>query len=615
MKSRPSRRLGIRISIVAIAGAVLVLTWWSFSQDKTERPPQQVMIAQSVQDHIEVAESGPADAHQRAETANVTSVVLGQVFLERPDGGTEGIAAKVSWLVTDGELPDRSALAKAPTQEAARDGGFAIDPLRSGTIVCVAEHEDAVTGHARAKLPADYMTITLQPAGKIWLKLLGNTKDFTVLLTPGKAATGSVRGHESMRVYGKSDSVACGGIPLRWESVRVSILWKDGGRLDLCEQLQLRFREWSTATIDLTACSGVLRGLVVTEDGSAAVNARVYVSEKNALASEGSKYWDGTTGSNGSFVIDKLPAGDLAIKIVKPDYVTVSESVRLGHAEELDIGCRMLSRGVVLVGSVADATGSEQERVRGVSVTLQRVRSIADHTVLSGRRAEIGPTGEYTFSGVSPGRYVVAVITTQQETIQSPWVGQRVEVEASSGTVQVPPIQIGDWATATVQLESSNGQGMKGWRAIARGVDAEWATYGQVNERNSVTIPVGKGRFLLGVVATQNSGVMLTWLGVLDELTRSCRVPECSIVLKRSAERDRSNCTVSLEYQNVEGFLPEIMPLASEVKPLEAWERPCIITRLAPGAYLVHCREGSDLRTVGVHVSREAPSVDVSWPF
>ena len=601
------RRAGVVLGILLVSSALLAVWWMSRGED---RPGQQVPIVIA-----RFSDAAPIDLPAQPVAAEERSlisdgVVAGIAQVVFPSGVRQGLPARLRWLVTDGVVPDEQAWATASPMDLPDNGSFVLEPGGAESLFLLAEHVDAVARLVKTRLPTEHVEIVMDAAGKVLLRLPGNSERFTVILAPvGSGDAEEQARHGSLHVEGLGDSLAIGGIPLAWSRVHVSVVWTSGARWDVAGAVPLVFREWSVVMIDRRARNAALRGHVRNEAGAAVEGAMVHWHTEDTDADGRKAYQDTESAIDGTFELRGLAAGDAVLVASKSGYVTSRRRVELLPDQTIDVGEIVLGVGATLRGRVL----GDPMRSR---VALRLASRLSDHAMLSARTTTPDQDGRYEFVGVESGTWIVANVQ-RQPSLWSPWAGMTIEIGPDATDVVVPDLRPLELASLPLRVHSQAGDTTSGWRVFARGLDAEWAGYAVVDEDGIASLPRGEGRFLVGIgrsAASGKTGPLLAWCGVLDPAAGHMEVPAGRVTLTRSTSLEDRPVAISMEYLGGD-WPPDVLPLASETVRVAPGTGDIRIECLRPGSYAVVVQRGREERRVPVQIGPGDVDVRAMWPF
>ncbi|MGE3171277.1 MAG: carboxypeptidase-like regulatory domain-containing protein [Planctomycetota bacterium] len=528
--------------------------------------------------------------------------LLGRVVLRRRDGGTEAVAASLKCIPLEGEAPEPEALASAEVLRTAEDGSFVLE-CAGQRVYCAAQHDDGVTTGVACQLPADEQVLTLPPAGKIEVRLPGNSRPFRVNVSPG----GATNQAGMISVAARGEVARCVGIPLEWQTARVTVVREGGGRMDAGEPVTLGFRQWSIVTVESPDRVGIVRGTVVDAHGAPVHGARVHLYVDGGQEAATPEHWDQRSMVDGTFNLRDLPPGSFELLVTKDGMVSVRRAIQLGQGELEDLGTLLLTSGTTVQGRVlrSDSTSSR------LTVTISTMGRLSDHSMVSGRRQTPDVSGSYRFDGVEPGDWIVAVFPGRLEPLRTPWTGTRIHVEPGQPLVVAPdlePVITTEWAASVL---GSPGVDLSGCLVIARGVDTPWATYGRVDDTGTVTMQVARGRFLLGLSVERT----LRWCGVQSLSSRVVEVPSGSITLTTNTPIEQDTYLVTVVYEVVPAWTDIRFPLQSEVARIQPSGTRHELRHLPAGSYRILVQRDGDTRETTVTLHEAGQHETARWPF
>jgi hypothetical protein len=597
-----------RILIVALFAVALAFPLWLVISANVV-PPGPVVVARPSDAAAPVYQQVEPDATTAARTPVPPGVVLGRVSLLRSDGVREGVAATLSWLVAASDPPTASDLAAAPKSVLPADGSFVLEKASPGTLYCVAEHVDGVASYAKSAMENDaFVSIVLPAAGKVRLLLPGNSEPFTLLLTPGRLGddTGPTAAGR-MQVNGYGEAMSVGGIPLGWGAVRLAVLFRSGARIDVQDAVPLRFREWSLVTVHGAATSCSLYGSVENEQGEPVADARVHVVRR---APDAAAYVDQDADSAGSFRVEALLHGPHVVQVSAPGYVSTSERILLAYGESRDLGIRVLSRGATVRGRVIC------DRPAAIAVSLVAFKDNSDITIVSRRSYEPDPDGRYVFENVRIGRWIVAMHARDPQLWTTAWSGQSILVTEADRELIVPDLSGPAWREASIRLDAPGITNTAGWKAVARGVESIWCSYGRVGPQRTISLQNGPGPFLLGLaVPSTGGGPGLVWCGVFDENSQVCRVPDGRLVFDCRRATVKQGYIVTVIYRGGAGWPASSVPVSSETLRVNLFGDEWVVEHLPVGRFDVRIELGDEVRTVPASIVTRSQMVRCVWPF
>ncbi len=162
--------------------------------------------------------------------------------------------------------------------------------------------------------------------------------------------------------------------------------------------------------------TGVLSGTVIAENGQAVRGARVSLGGSQIPRTV-------TTDHSGAFTFEKLPEGRYTISVSKPRYLGGSYGqkrpersgtpIQLANGQQLrDLRITLFGAGVI-TGMV---TSEDGEPVQNANVRAMRygMQSGVRRLQMSGS-AQTDDRGQYRIFGLSPGDYIIAATSTQNE--------------------------------------------------------------------------------------------------------------------------------------------------------------------------------------------------------
>ena len=599
---RALRRASVAVSAALVLIAVLAWRWAS------ERDPNLLVFARPVQGlGVEVASGVGASMPLERHGVPSDGVVVGRVSIRRPDGALEGVAATLKLHRNAGELPPAADAAGAQKVATAYDGAFVVETGGGVVTHCVVEHIDGVLAYARLD-PADgFRSIVLSPAGRIRLLLPGNAGAFTLLMTAASESGIQEQRKGSMRVDGVGQCLEVCGVPLGWGSARLSVLFAGGGRVDLREPVPLVFRLWSEVTVDRLATSCSIRGVVVNLRGEAIARARVHAYVLRP--SGGAEYLDTETDECGRFALDRLRAGRHKLHLSAAGYLGLAEELTLAGRETLDLGTRVLTTGATLRGRLIAAD------VTAYSVSLAESGLVSDDRIVSARKCDPNPVGEFSFENVGAGSWTVAVHARNPRIWATPWTGRRVSVRNEDVVVVVPELYEAQWSSRTIVLDAPEVTTMVGWKVVARGIDEAWCSYGTVDAQRAAKLEVGPGPFLLGVNIPRANAPGLVWCGVLDSTVRTCRIPAGQVVFDCSKVEAKSGYTLTVMYTSGPSWPPQCLPLSSEMTRIHLDSSRLVVPNLPPGTFEFRVGLAGETRVVAAVIAAESGVVSCSWPY
>ncbi len=273
-----------------------------------------------------------------------------------------------------------------------KTGNFVLDGLRKGRYMVIG-WEDA---------GGQVMTTGNAPSTGVKLKLEGTGKvKGTVVWDDGTPVTaGHVRPFQTgpfQYVYSMQHPLENDGtfelnLPKGQWNFRTQA---DNGQMNDDTVAKVDVGETTEITIKMPK-TGIVRGVVMDEDGVHVEGAEVYVM-KGGFPETPSREQYGRSDGDGAFEVQGLPFGATKLHVVHPLYADTKIDVKPEAADGATAISVKLTRGASVVGTVKDPDG---RGIAGEQVNLIQ-------TWFEFRSSFTGPDGSYRFDAVTPGTYTV----------------------------------------------------------------------------------------------------------------------------------------------------------------------------------------------------------------